>query len=73
MNDIRESLYPSPWSERGIDLWVGAIIGLIATAPLVMAAFGWGNHWNAYLNLMLTLESFVLWLTVYACCKRVES
>lgn len=57
--------HPRFASARGADLWVGALTGLLATAPWLLACVGWAAHWNAYINLSFTFAGFVLWLTVY--------
>lgn len=35
----------------------------IAVSPTVLAVIGWALHWNAYINLFLSLGGGVLWIT----------
>lgn len=38
-----------------------AVAGGIATLPFVVAAWGWGQSWNAYINLTFTLAGVLFW------------
>lgn len=38
---------------------------LICFVFALVAAFGWGNHWNAYTNLSFTLGDIVLWAVLF--------
>lgn len=55
-------------NDRELRAWVWSF--LICYAGGLLAAFGWGRHWNAYLCLLLTLGSVVLWATFVTAWKQ---
>jgi hypothetical protein len=46
-------------------LRMSVIAGAIAATPTVLAIIGWASHWNAYVNLTLTLVSLVYWIVIW--------
>jgi len=60
-------------SQEGTLVFVGAFLGLIATSPWLVAADGWAQHWNIYINASLTMGGLVLWAVVYVACRDMAS